>query len=74
MAASAAVVGAAAAAVRAGAGSNNISRYSVYYLKKLSVIPDYRHNGYGKALIDHVRDYVKKPGELKFPSAWSMIT
>lgn len=34
----------------------------LYYLKKLAVLPEYRHNGCGKTLIDYARDYVKKAG------------
>lgn len=34
----------------------------LYYLEKLSVVPQYRHHGFGKLLIDHVRDEVRKAG------------
>lgn len=34
----------------------------LYYLEKLSVVPQYRHMGYGKHLMNHVKDYVKKAG------------
>ena len=33
-----------------------------YELEKLAVLPDYRHNGYGKQLIDFCKDKVKKLG------------
>jgi diamine N-acetyltransferase len=33
---------------------------TVYYLEKLSVLPEFRHHGYGKQLMDFVFDYVKK--------------
>jgi diamine N-acetyltransferase len=32
----------------------------VYYLDKLSVLPDYRHKGYGKKLVEFVVNYVEK--------------
>lgn len=30
-----------------------------YYMEKLSVLPKYRHNGYGEVLINYVKNYVK---------------
>jgi len=32
---------------------------SVYEMEKLSVLPSYRHLGYGKVLMDYVKEYVK---------------
>ena len=36
-----------------------------YYMEKLAVLPEYRHNGYGKELIDFVFSNVKKSGGKK---------
>jgi ribosomal protein S18 acetylase RimI-like enzyme len=36
-----------------------------YYMKRLAVLPEYRHGGYGKKLVDHVIDYVKARGSHK---------
>jgi ribosomal protein S18 acetylase RimI-like enzyme len=36
-----------------------------YYMKRLAVLPEYRHGGYGKKLVDHVIDYVKGRGSRK---------
>jgi len=33
-----------------------------YYMKRLAVLPQYRHGGFGKELINFVIDYVKKTG------------
>ncbi len=33
-----------------------------YFLERLSVLPDYRHRGYGKTLVDYAFDYVKSQG------------
>ena len=30
-----------------------------YYMEKLAVLPEYRHRGFGKKLMDFVSDYVK---------------
>lgn len=36
----------------------------IYYLEKLAVLPEYRHRGYGRKLVDFVYSYVKaKRGE-----------
>ncbi len=35
------------------------AKKGTYWLEKLAVLPEYRHKGYGKALIDFVFDYVK---------------
>lgn len=36
----------------------------VFYIERLAVLPDYRHNGYGKMLMDYATDRVKeKRGE-----------
>lgn len=35
---------------------------TLYFLEKLSVLPNYRHKGFGKALIDYARIYVKQNG------------
>ncbi|MFX1500458.1 MAG: GNAT family N-acetyltransferase [Promethearchaeota archaeon] len=32
----------------------------LYYMEKLCVLPDFRHNGYGKLLMDYVFNYVRK--------------
>lgn len=32
----------------------------VYYLDKLAVLPEYRHNGYGRKLVGFVSSYVEK--------------
>ncbi len=37
----------------------------VWELEKLAVLPDYRHNGYGKQLIDFARNKVKQIGGCK---------
>ncbi|MFT8315736.1 MAG: GNAT family N-acetyltransferase [Clostridium sp.] len=38
-----------------------ISKYEddIYEMKKLSVLPKYGHNDYGKTLINYVKEYVK---------------
>lgn len=36
--------------------------YGVYYMKKLAVLPEYRHKGYGKKMMNFVSDLVKKNG------------
>mgnify|MGYP003509241146 CR=1 FL=1 len=33
-----------------------------YELHNLAVLPEYRHNGYGKLLLDHAKDVVKASG------------
>jgi len=33
---------------------------TLFYLEKLAVIPEYRHKGYGKILMDFCFDYVRK--------------
>ncbi len=37
----------------------------VFYMERLAVLPEYRHNGYGRKLIDFVIDYVGKNGGKK---------
>ncbi len=37
----------------------------IYFLEKLSVIPEYRHNSYGKRIMDFAFDYVTKEGGSK---------
>ncbi len=37
----------------------------IYYLEKLAVLPDYRHKGFGKVLIDHAAGIIKKLGGRK---------
>lgn len=34
----------------------------VFELHNLAVLPEYRHNGYGKSLLDHAKDVVKSLG------------
>ena len=34
----------------------------VYELHNLAVLPEYRHNGFGKLLLDHAKDVVKASG------------
>ena len=34
----------------------------IYYLDRLAVLPEYRHLGYGKKLVDFVFEYVKRNG------------
>jgi diamine N-acetyltransferase len=36
-----------------------------YWLKRLAVLPEYRHGGSGRALVDMVIDYVRGLGEKK---------
>ncbi len=36
-----------------------------YWMKRLAVLPEYRHGGRGKALVDTVIDYVRSKGEKK---------
>ena len=31
----------------------------LYFIEKLSVLPDYRHSGYGKSLVQFAIDYIK---------------
>jgi ribosomal protein S18 acetylase RimI-like enzyme len=38
---------------------------NVYYLDKLAVLPDHRHHGHGKKLVEFVVEYVKKSGGEK---------
>ena len=33
---------------------------SLYYMEKLCILPQFRHNGFGKKIIDFVFNYVKK--------------
>ncbi|MFC1714935.1 GNAT family N-acetyltransferase [Candidatus Poribacteria bacterium] len=33
---------------------------ALYYMEKLAVLPEYRHRGFGKKLMDFVFDYVKQ--------------
>lgn len=35
---------------------------STFFIEKLAVLPEYRHNGCGKALLDFAADYVCKAG------------
>jgi Acetyltransferases len=39
--------------------SNEDKNNSIYEMEKLSVLPTYRHLGYGKALIDYVKECIK---------------
>jgi ribosomal protein S18 acetylase RimI-like enzyme len=36
-----------------------------YYIKRISVLPEYRHSGLGRALVNHVIGYVRNKGETK---------
>ena len=36
--------------------------HEMFYLEKLSILPEYRHKGYGKALVDFAVEYVKSLG------------
>lgn len=36
-----------------------------YYLKRLAVLPEYGHGGFGRELVDYVIDYVRKLGVKK---------
>ena len=38
---------------------------SLFYMERLAVLPEYRHAGYGKKLMDFVCDYVKKENGAK---------
>ena len=38
---------------------------NLYYLEKLSVLPEYRHNGYGKELLQFVCDTAAAKGAKK---------
>ncbi len=38
---------------------------AVYYMEKLAVLPEYRHRGFGKQLIDFVFDYVRRENGRK---------
>ncbi|MCP4764043.1 MAG: GNAT family N-acetyltransferase [archaeon] len=38
---------------------------SLYYLEKVAVLPEFRHRGYGKKILDFASDYVKKENGLK---------
>jgi len=38
---------------------------SVYYMERLAILPEFRHRGYGKRLLDFVDDYVKKQNGAK---------
>jgi ribosomal protein S18 acetylase RimI-like enzyme len=42
---------------------------TLYYIEKLSVLPEYRHKGYGKKLINFVFDFVKNAGGEKISIA-----
>ena len=33
---------------------------SLYYMEQLAILPEYRHKGYGKKLVEFVLDYVKR--------------
>jgi ribosomal protein S18 acetylase RimI-like enzyme len=41
----------------------------VYYLEKLSVIPEKRHNGIGKTIMDYSQEYVKRHSGKKISIA-----
>ena len=41
------------------------SNDSLYFMEKLAVLPEYRHNGYGSRLIDFVVETVKEAGGNK---------
>lgn len=41
------------------------SNESQYFMEKLAVLPEYRHNGYGSRLIDFVVETVKEAGGNK---------
>lgn len=41
--------------------ANNI----LYYMEKLAVLPEHRHNGYGAQLVNHVLDFVRNGGGQK---------
>lgn len=34
----------------------------IYYLERLAVLPEYRHRGYGRVLLDHCMDRVRERG------------
>lgn len=34
----------------------------LFYMEKLAILPEYRHKGYGRAMIDFVFEYVKREG------------
>jgi ribosomal protein S18 acetylase RimI-like enzyme len=38
---------------------------AVFYMERLAVLPEYRHNGYGKELMDFVFDFVRNSGGRK---------
>jgi ribosomal protein S18 acetylase RimI-like enzyme len=39
----------------------------IYYMEKLAILPEYRHKGYGKKVMDFVVNYVKcKDGKKDF--------
>lgn len=38
---------------------------TLYYMEKLAVLPDYRHHGYGRKLVDFVMDYTRRHGGTK---------
>lgn len=38
------------------------AKEDTYYMEKLAVLPEFRHRGYGKIIIEHVSDYVIKNG------------
>lgn len=40
-----------------------------YYMKRLAVLPEYRHGGYGRELISCVIEHVKKKGSRKLSIA-----
>lgn len=37
----------------------------IYYMEKLAILPQYRHNGFGKLIIDFVFEYARKYGGEK---------
>jgi ribosomal protein S18 acetylase RimI-like enzyme len=40
-----------------------------YYMKRLAVLPEYRHGGIGRELVNHIIDYVKNKGSQKLSIA-----
>jgi len=46
--------------VQAGFVAAEKADETLYYMDKLAVIPEHRHKGYGKKLVEFVLDYVKK--------------
>ena len=43
----------------------DVAKDGTYWMKRLAVLPEFRHGGSGKALVDTVIEYVRSQGAEK---------